>query len=74
MIVTLGVCVALALTAFGVGAVAATSGVTIGDETVYITIDQVREYVDENGIDMDNLTWRESCTLVIDVAKAEMNC
>ena len=56
-IVAVGVCVALALTAFGVGAVAVTSGVIVGDEVVHITIDQVRDYVIENDIDVQNLTW-----------------
>lgn len=71
-IVAVGICVALALTVCGVGAVAATSGVIIGDEVVHITIDQVRDYVDENDIDVENMTMMESVALCVDVAKANM--
>lgn len=72
-IVAVGICIALVLTAFGVGAVASTTGVTIGNETVHITIDEVRDYVVLNDVDVDNMTWRESCTLIIDVAKAKLD-
>lgn len=71
-IVAVGICVALALTAAGVGAVAVTGGVTVGDEVIQIDVEMVREYVSENDIDVNNMTWQESMALLVDVAKANM--
>lgn len=71
-IVAVGICVALALTAAGVGAVAVTGGVTVGGEVIQIDVEMVREYVSENDIDVNNMTWQESMALLVDVAKANM--
>ena len=74
-IVAVGVCVALALTAFGVGAVAVTGGVIIDGERVEITIDQVRDYMKDNNIPLDemyNMSYIERTRLCVDVAKANM--
>ena len=74
-IVAVGVCVALALTAFGVGAVAVTGGVVVDGERVEITVDQVQDYMRDNNIPLDemyNMSYRERTSLCVDVAKANM--
>jgi molybdopterin/thiamine biosynthesis adenylyltransferase len=74
-IVAIGICIALALTAAGVGAVAVTGGVIVDGERVEITSAQVHDYIDENGITIDemyNMTWHEKMSLCVDVARANM--
>jgi len=74
-ITVIGLCVALALTAAGVGAIAVTGGVIVDGERIEITVDQVHDYMKDNNIlidDVHNMSYTERIGLCVSVARANM--
>lgn len=75
-ITAIGICIALALTTAGAGAVVATSGIHVNGQIIQITPPMVEEYCDNNDItmeDVNNLSITNSLRFFIEVAKVEMN-
>lgn len=76
VIVAIGICLALALTAAGVGVVAVTGGMIIDGQLVSIPNDAIQDYIDANDITIDelrNMTYHEKMSICFEVGKIEMN-